>query len=274
MDGEAKQCIGCAVDMDHSFHNLATNTCFCPWVGGLSLEALVWHLLPTCLLLVLGVLRRDPSWLGRPWAWEGAPRHCPRPALWSPLALQRGRRARPGASAAGFFSGHDLGARMPGMLAALRPVGPVWLPWGPGCLWPAGCAWAVTRTRHGGAEPTPFLWGGSLVSVLPPQTPSPLLTSLKPLPPQPQGPSLDRSLRAASSGVLAQSSHQRICSIAWSSRDPACCPRTSRHHLLPPNLARPHLPAQGGWLRSPGWLQAGPAQPPPPRRIYPRVGLG
>ena len=153
-------------------------------------------------------------------------------------------------------------------------LGPVWLPWGPGCLWPAGCAWAVTRTRHRGAEPTPFLWGGSLVSVLPPQTPSPLLTSLKPLPPQPQGPSLDRSLRAASSGVLAQSSHQRICSIAWSSRDPACCPRTSRHHLLPPNLARPHLPAQGGWLRSPGWLQAGPAQPPPPRRIYPRVGLG
>ena len=42
------------------FPQLGHEHLFSPPGGGLSLEAVVWHLLPTCLLLALGVLRRDP----------------------------------------------------------------------------------------------------------------------------------------------------------------------------------------------------------------------
>lgn len=88
-----------------------------------------------------------------------------------------------------------------------------------------GCAWAVTRTCHRGAAPTPFPRGSSLVSVLPPQVPSPLLASLEALLPRSQAPSLGHSLRTAFSGGLAQPSPSENCSIVWSSRDPPVVPR-------------------------------------------------
>lgn len=163
---------------------------------------------------------------------------------------------------------------MPGVLVAPRPAGPAWLPWGPACLWPARLCLGCDQDSSQRCSPTAFPRGGSLVSVLPPQAPSPLLTSLEALLPRSQAPSLGRSLRTAFSGGLAQPSPSENCSIAWSSRDPACCPRTSLRHLLPPGLACPHLPAQGGWVRGPGWLQASTPLPAPLGRICPWVGLG
>ena len=160
------------------------------------------------------------------------------------------------------------------MLPAPRRAGPVWLPWGPACLWPArlclGCDQDLSQrccthslpagqlpgicAASTGSFPSPGFSGG------PPSTiPGTFPRS------QPQNCVLRRTCSAVPIRELLN---------CLELSGPSCCPKTSLRRLLPPGLACPHLPAQGGWVRGPGWLQASPPLPSPPRRIYPWVGLG